>query len=85
MTRRSARLLARAQSTQLDSQLTSEVNKGGDPYGATDDADDPDHPWCFCQQPSDGKCMVMCNASGCFIGSNNPQNVWRIEWEPWYH
>ena len=69
--RRSARLAARAQSTQLDSHsslLTSEVNNGGGPYGATDDDDDPDHPWCFCQQPSDGKFMIMCDQQGenCF-------------------
>ena len=42
MTRRSACLAAWVQSTQLDSHsnlLTSEVNNGGGPYGATDDDD----------------------------------------------
>jgi len=77
MARRSVRLAARNQSTRPDSHsnlLTSsdEVNEGGGPYGATDDEDDPDHLWCFCQQPTDGKFMIMCDHQG--------ENCFR-----WYH
>ena len=29
-----------------------------------EDDDDPLHPWCFCQQPSGGNFMIMCDQQG---------------------